>query len=173
MLSGPRIKLCLLESAHRELYRSLYCSGEVMQAVMQPLTTEQADAQFERVLRHNAHSRPGHRAWAIEVHGDPTGIGLTALIRDGNRAKFGIMLNPATWRCRFANETLSVLLPHAFDEMGLELIDALRPDDSQAGVVERMFAPFGFQRVAHGPAGWVRWQLSFGQWTERSRASLG
>lgn len=144
-----------------------------MQTIAPPLAIEQADAQFERVLRHNVLHAPGHRAWAIEVHGDADGIGLTALRRDGNRAEFGIMLRAAAWRHRFANETLSILLPHAHGEMGLELIDVLRPDDSQAAVVERMLAPFGFQRVTHNRADWAWWQLHVSQWATRTHASLG
>jgi RimJ/RimL family protein N-acetyltransferase len=173
MLSGPRIRLRMLEPVHRDLYRSLYCSAEVMQTIAPPLAPEQADIQFQRVLRHNACDVPGHRVWAIEVHGDPNGIGLTALMRSGNRAEFGIMLRPNAWRSRFANETLSLLVPHALGEMGLDLIEVLRPDDSQATVVERMLVPFGFQRVRHDRAGWVRWQLPAGQWTARMCAGLG
>ena len=157
MQSPSRIAIRLLTIDDRPLYRALYTCAEVMRGIGEPLAVDVADAQFERVVRHNRACLPGHRAWAIESCADRVPLGVVALLRNGRRAEFGIMLLPHAWRQGYATETLRTLLPHAFGEMDLELLEVRRPDDPHAIVVHRMLAPFSFRRLVQPETGWVRW----------------
>lgn len=158
-LLTPRLRLRLMHGDDDAcLYRALYTSPEVMAHIATPMTPEAADAAFARVCAHNARDTPGHRYWTIQARDTGELLGLTALTRDGSRAELGAMLLPAAWRRRVASEAFAVVLPHGFDVMGLDLIDAQRRA-SEAVPGERLLAPFGFERGPSTRPDWVRWLL--------------
>lgn len=163
-LHTPRLRLPLLVPADRALYCGLHADAKVMAMIGTPLGAVESGDRFERVCAHNRRALPGSRCWSIRDY-DGAGLGIVALKRDGTRAEFGIMLTPATWRCGLSTEVLAALLPHAFNAMGLQGIDARRPDDGHARVVDGMFRRFGFQRLPTDANGWAQWAL------ERATAS--
>ncbi|WP_133477824.1 GNAT family N-acetyltransferase [Cognatilysobacter segetis] len=159
-LHAATLSLRLLDEGDRALYHALHSSREVMRAIGPPLDADAIDARFGRVLRHNRSQRPGHRAWAVIPRDAAKPVGLTALLRDGVRAEFGIMLLPAAQRRGIAGATIAALLPHAFGDMRLMHVDASRPDGRFVHVIDAMFAPFGFRRVPGLRPGEVGWTLS-------------
>ena len=155
---GTRIRLRLLDESDRGLYHALHASPEVMRTVGPPLAADEIEARLGRVLRHNRAASPGHRAWAIECMQDvPPRVGLVALLRDGERAELGIMLLPAAWRRGIAAAAIATVLLHAFDRMGRRQVDASRPHDEHAVIIDRLLARFGFKPapgLRPGEAGW-------------------
>jgi ribosomal-protein-alanine N-acetyltransferase len=171
VLAGSGIRLRLLAPTDRALYRELYCSEDVMRAIASPLTIEHVDDRFRRALAHNGSVRPGHRAWAIDTGPGTAALGLAALLRNRTRAELGIMLLPPAWRQRVATRAFDLLLPHAFGRMRLERIDASRADDGQARVIDRLLAPFGFERASGLRPGEIGWCLTRVGWTTRRSRS--
>lgn len=167
-LHTPRLRLRLLDTrpADAKLYRALYTCPRVMAAIMPPLDEAAADAAFVRVCRHNGLDTPGHRFWVIEDRVSSQGLGLTALQRCGARAEFGVMVLADHWKRRIASEALGTVLVHAFEHAGLEWVDGCRADDAHATVIDRLFGPFGFERVADSnvPGGKCHWTLSHARW---------
>lgn len=157
MLTGAPVALRLLAADDRVAYRALWTSPDVMRAIGPPLTPAQADAQFERTLRHNARVTPGHRSWMVLPAAGGGPCGLVALLRHGLRAEVGVMLQPTEQRRGVAAAALRLLLPHAFGPLGLEIVDASRADDAHVAVIDRLLRPLGFERCAGlrpGEAGW-------------------
>lgn len=165
-LLTPRLKLRLMDSDDdKRLYRELYTSPEVMARIVAPLSAEAVDAAFERVRHHNRQDEPGHRFWTIAARDTGEALGLAALLREGGRAELGVMLLPAAWQRRVSTEAFTAVLPHAFGAMGLDLVDAQRPDDDHALVIDRLLAPFGFERGPATRPGCARWLLPRDRWT--------
>lgn len=158
------VALQLLAEADRPLYRGLWTSPHVMQAIGPPLTDAQADAQFDRTLRHNAYTGPGHRAWSIRWLAEGEAVGLIALRRYGARAELGFMSLPKAWRRGVTSGAISLLLPYAFDTLGLEGIDVSRRDDAQARVLHRLLLPHGFSPASGLRPGETGWSLSSRHW---------
>lgn len=167
-LRTPRLRLRLLHEegdGDAALYAHLYTDPAVMACITAPLSADAAARAFASACRHNAAARPGHRTWRIDdaVHAD--GLGITALHRSGDRAEIGVMLRARCWGGGIAREALAAVLTHAFGPMKLALVYGERPDDAQAGLVDRMFAPLGLLRVAEPAApGQARWELPRSRW---------
>ena len=167
--AGPSIALRLIDAGDRALYHALYASPEVMRTIGPPRAGADIDAQFGRVLKHNRLATPGHRAWAISAAGSHEPFGLTALLRDGNRAEFGIMLLPHAWRRGIASAAVRALLPLAFHGLRLERLDASRADDAQGAVMHRLLSPFGFRRTAGLRPQEIGWSLEACRWPGAAR----
>jgi RimJ/RimL family protein N-acetyltransferase len=166
MLETERLRLRLLhEDADGDaaLYRHLYTDTAVMQWIAPPLGIDVAKAAFGRACRHNRAARPGHRTWRIDGR-DGTDLGIAALRRDGGAAEIGVVLRESAWGRGLAREALGAVLAHAFDVMALVLVYGERPDDGQALLVDRMFAPLGLHRVPPRRAGHARWELPRTRW---------
>lgn len=159
-LESVRLRLRLIDARDAALYRALYTSPEVMRHIAPPLGAQEADAAFERVCRHNARAEPGHRYWAIVDRSSDEGLGLAALHRQGARAELGVMLLPGAWSRGVSREAFSVLLPYAFAAMGLEQVDAERPDDGHALRIDRLLRPFGFERAPPTRRDHARWTVT-------------
>lgn len=166
-LRTTRLYLRLLDArraGHAALYRTLYTCPQVMSTVRPPLTTEAADAAFERICRHNAVELPGHRYWALEQRSDAAQIGISGFKREGDRGELGILLIADAWRQGLGAETFSALIPHAFDGIGLKHVDVERADDQRGAILGRMLAPYGFNRMPASNPARVRWTLSRSTW---------
>jgi RimJ/RimL family protein N-acetyltransferase len=152
------VQLRLLDERDRELYHALHASLDVMRAIGPTLTPGEIDARFGRVVRHNGSRRPGHRAWAIAAGRPPCALGLITLLRNGMRAELGVMLLPHAWHRGVATRGIRSVLPLAFGELGLDHVDASRPDDAHARRIDRLLLPLGFRPAAGlrtGEAGWT------------------
>ncbi|WP_460831114.1 GNAT family N-acetyltransferase [Lysobacter humi (ex Lee et al. 2017)] len=171
-LLGPRLRLRPMDADDRALYRALYTDADVMAAIAPPLTAEQAERVFSRMLAHDTRDRPGHRHWIVETHAGER-LGIAALLRDGPRAELGVMLLPSAWKRRVSTEAFELLLPHAFGPLGLELVDAQRPDDAHARVIDRLLTPFGFVRGAPTRPGGARWLLPRPVFIQRNLRPVG
>jgi RimJ/RimL family protein N-acetyltransferase len=166
MLETPRLRLRLLhEEADGDaaLYVHLYTDAAVMQWIAPPLGIDAATNAFGRACRHNRAARPGHRTWRIDdcKGGD---LGIAALLRDGDAAEIGVVLREGAWGNGLAREALGGVLAHAFDHLGLALVYGERPDDAQARLVDRMFAPLGLHRAPARVSGQARWELPRARW---------
>ena len=153
------LRLRLLDESDRALYHALHSSPEVMRAIGPTLAADEIDARFGRVVRHNRSARPGHRAWVIEAE-PAAAAGLITLLRNGAQAELGVMLLPARWARGVATAAIACLLPHAFSVLGLLRIEAARPDDAHARVIDRLLLPLGFHRTTGAHPGEARWGLS-------------
>ena len=172
-VSGMKLRLVPMAERHRGLYHALYGCPEVMRAIGGPLDAAAIDAQFDRVLRHNAVPSPGHRAWAIEgSEGAASEFGLVALLRDGSRAELGVMLRPTAMRRRIATRAIAIVLPHAFGILGLKHVDASRRTDAHVRVIDKLLLPLGFIRTAGLRPGETGWSLSLECWGSRGRPSV-
>ncbi|AXK73102.1 N-acetyltransferase [Lysobacter sp. TY2-98] len=163
-------RLRLVDEGDRDLYRTLYSSQDVMRAIGEPLDRETIDAQLSRVVAHNRSNKPGHRAWVIETLTDGHGVGLAALLREGNSAEFGVMLLPGAWQRGIGTATIRRLLLHAFEEMRVELVHA-SSQSTRAGVIGRLLAPFNLERQDSERLGDSRWLLTRDRWM-RERCDL-
>lgn len=162
--AGSPVRLEPLAPRHRLLYHALYGCPDVMSAIADPLDPVRIDAQFARVLRHNAASNPGHRAWAIEpVQGRSQAFGIAALLRDGERVELGIMLHPGAWRRGIGTGAIKAMLPYAFEAMKVEFVDATCRAE-RLPVIQRLLAPFDFQSRVGRRAGEVDWRLDGRRW---------
>lgn len=155
MLTGCRIRLRPIEATDRDLYRALYTSADVMKAIGPPLTCTAADAQFDRVVRHNRAGVPGHRAWRVESIETATPLGLIALFRSPPGAEMGFMLLPAAQRMGYGSEAVELLLDHAFSAMALEWIEV-----NSTLELDRLLVPFAFQRMPCAAHDQLRWRVS-------------
>lgn len=168
VLETPRLRLRLLhEDADGDaaLHVQLYTDAAVMQHIATPLAADAAAQAFARACRHNRAARPGHRTWRIDgADGEP--LGIAALQRQGDAAEIGVVLREAAWGRGLAREALGAVLAHGFDAMQLALVYGERPDDGQAMLVDRMFAPLGLHRVPPPKAGTARWELQRARWSE-------
>jgi RimJ/RimL family protein N-acetyltransferase len=167
VLETPRLRLHLLHEENDEdaaLYVHLYTDAEVMQHIAARLTGEQAARGFARACRHNRASRPGHRTWRIDERASGADLGIVALQRAGEAAEIGVMLRPCGRGNGLAREALAAVLEHAFGALGLALIYGERPDDGQARLVDRMFAPLGLERVPGRTPVTARWELARTRW---------
>lgn len=162
MLTGGAVGLRLLEAADRDLYRALWTSPEAMQAVGAVLTLPEADAQFDRTVRHNGSLRPGHRTWVIHAPdgGRPVGIIALSRLEAKAEAELGVMILPSAWRQKVATNAIALLLPHALGQMGLVQVLASRCDDAYAPIVAQLLAPFGFEQTAGRRPGEAGWRVS-------------
>ncbi|WP_462114512.1 GNAT family N-acetyltransferase [Lysobacter xanthus] len=162
------VGLRLADASDGVLYRALWEHPTVTRHLAAGTGGPDIDARFDRVVRHNTVQHPGHRAWVVSVADlTPAACGLTALLRDGARAEFGIMLLPHSWGRGVATAALGQLLPVAFGSMALDIVDASRPDDAQVPVIDRLFAPFGFERAPGLRPGEVGWCLTRERWASR------
>ena len=157
-LLAPTLRLRLLDERDYDLYHALHASPEVMRAIGPVPDTVTIEANFGRVVRHNRSSRPGHRAWAIERE-PAAGLGLITLLRQGVQAELGVMLLPGACHRGVGTQAIRRLLPHAFSAMGLVRVDASRPDDDHARVIDRLLLPLGFRRTVGLRAGEAGWSL--------------
>jgi RimJ/RimL family protein N-acetyltransferase len=157
--TAPAVHLRLLDDRDRDLYHALHRSAEVMHAIGPPLAADEIEARLGRVLRHNRAANPGHRAWVIDAGEPRRPRGLITLLRDGARAELGVILSPDAWGARIATRAIQRVLPIAFGEMRLRCVDASRPGDGHAEVIERLLIPLGFRHVAGLRPGEVGWAL--------------
>ncbi|NUS39893.1 MAG: GNAT family N-acetyltransferase [Lysobacter sp.] len=167
-LATQRLTLRLLDegdAGDAALYTHLYTDPAVMACVAAPLSADAAARAFAATCRHNRAARPGHRAWRIDGEVHEGGLGIAALRRTGDRAEIGVMLRQLRWGQGIAREALVAVLAHAFDDMALALVYGERPDDAQARLVDRMFAPLGLLRVpGRTPPDQARWELPRSRW---------
>lgn len=167
-LHTERLRLRLLDAGnetHASLYRTLYACPQVMRRIAPPLKREAADAAFGRVCSHNLRRSPGHRFWMIEERTTGTGLGLTALHRCGSCAEFGAMLVPDAWNRRIAGEAMRVVLAHAFEDLGLDRVEARSRNDADfLPIIERLLAPLGFERRSGSASDACWWDLSRIRW---------
>jgi len=168
MLETARLRLRLLHEeagGDAALYVHLYTDAAVMQWIAPPLGIDAATAAFNRACRHNRAARPGHRTWRVDGL-DGRDIGIAALQRAGDAAEIGVVLREGAWGRGLAREALGAVLAHAFDGMGLAMVYGERPNDAQARLVDRMFAPLGLERVpGRAPPGQARWELARARWS--------
>jgi hypothetical protein len=172
-LVTDRLRLRLLAPRDAALFVGLYTDAAVMARIMPPLDVAAATRAFEAACRHNGRANPGHRHWAIEARDDGRGLGIAALLREGTRAELGVMLRPEAWNRRVSGEAFAALLPHAFEDPTLALIDAQRPDDDHALRIDRLLAPFGFIRGPATRPGCARWLLPRPVFMQRNPVTVG
>lgn len=167
-LQTPRLRLRLLHEegeGDAALYAQLYTDPDVMACIAAPLSADAAARAFATTCRHNRALQPGHRTWRIDAGAGEGGIGIAALRRSGDRAEIGVMLRQASWGRGLAREALAAVLAHGFGPMQLALVDGERPDDAQARLVDRMFAPLGLLRTPQqARPGRARWELPRARW---------
>lgn len=175
MLETARLRLRLLHEegdGDAALYVHLYTDAAVMRHIATPLATDVARQAFARACRHNRASRPGHRTWRIDDRADGHALGIAALQRAGEEAEIGVVLREPVWGRGLGREALAGVLDHGFGQLGLEFIYGERPDDAQARLVDRMFAPLDLQRVAPPAPARARWELPRARWSA-ARAGHG
>lgn len=165
MLIRSRVRLRLLTSADRDLYRALYTSASVMKAIGPPLTQALADTQFDRVIRHNVARVPGHRAWRVELIKDASPLGLITLFRTPPGAELGFMMLPAAQRMRYGSDAIELLLVHAFSEMKLDWVEV-----NSRLELDRLLAPFAFQRLPCAVCNQLSWRVSRHTWRRSTLA---
>lgn len=162
------VTLRLIDVGDRSLYHALHTSADVMRTIGPVPTADEIDRRFGRVVRHNLHERPGHRAWAV-AYGNEA-CGLVALLRDGRHAEFGIMLLPSAWRRGIGTGALRQVLRTAFGPMGLQSVRLSRRDDGHAIALDRLCRPYGFLRTVGLREGEVGWILDRTRWFDMERA---
>lgn len=168
MLETARLRLRPLhEDADDDaaLYVHLYTDAAVMRHIAAPLAAEVAAQAFARASRHNHAARPGHRTWRIDDRATGADLGIAALQRAGDVAEIGVVLREAAWGRGLGREAIAAVLDQAFATPGLALVYGERPDDAQARLVDRMFAPLGLRRVTPPAAGRARWELPRQRWS--------
>ena len=91
---------------------------------------------------------PGVRTFIMEVAGEPIGmVTLYDFRRDG--CELGIKIGPGDLRGRgYASETVSLLVSHAFDDLGLEVLRGSTLAHNER--MQRVFERNGFSRVGDG-----------------------
>lgn len=168
VLETPRLRLRLLHEEDEDdaaLYMHLYTDAAVMQYIATPLTPATAASHFARVCRHNRAARPGHRTWRIDARATGADLGIAALRRAHDTAEVGVVLRAEAWGRGIGREAMAAVVDHAFACIGVDLLFGERPDDAQARLVDRMFAPLGLDRVPARTAGIARWELARERWT--------
>ena len=170
VLETARLRMRLLREGGEgdaALYVHLYTDPAVMRHIAAPLAADAATQAFARACRHNHAARPGHRTWRVEDCATGAALGIAALQRAGERAEVGVVLREAAWGRGLGREAIAAVLDHGFATLGLELVYGERPDDAQAGLVDRMFAPLDLLRVAAPRPGVARWELPRARWSGR------
>lgn len=71
----------------------------------------------------------------------------------------GFMLLPAVQRMRYGSEAIELLLTHAFSSWGLDWVEVRSRVD-----LDRLLAPFAFQRQERLESGELQWRLSQAVW---------
>ena len=167
-LETARLQLRLLREERDgdvALYTDLYTDAAVMRHIAAPLAADAAAQAFARACRHNQASRPGHRTWRVDGRTGGTALGIAALQRTGDVAEVGVILREGAWGHGLGREAIAAVLGHAFAIAGLALVYGERPDDTQARLVDRMFAPLGLERVTPPTPGLARWELPRARWS--------
>lgn len=98
----PRIHARLVDDRDRDLYRSLYTDESVMAHIGAPLSVEDADGVFGKVLGYNAENPLRARYWRLSDIASGSDMGLLSNVRDRHESgviELGIMLLPS-WQGR-------------------------------------------------------------------------
>ena len=91
---------------------------------------------------------PGVKTYIMEVAGEPIGmVTLYDFRKDG--CELGIKIGPDDLRGRgYASETVSLLVSHVFDDLGLEVLRGSTLAHNER--MQRVFEKNGFSRVGDG-----------------------
>lgn len=160
-LSGARVVLRRLEAGDVGALFSVFSDAEVTRYWSTPPMTDRAEAAalLEEIEKHR---REGDLLqWGITLPDSDTVIGTATLAqidRRHARAEIGFALGREHWGRGLAREAVSVLLDHAFGEMGLHRIEADSDPGNQPSI--RLLERLGFRREGYLPERWYvdgRW----------------
>ncbi|KFN49428.1 GNAT family N-acetyltransferase [Arenimonas composti] len=165
-LEGPRLRLRLLDAGDGGLYARLYGDPATMRFVSAAGDAASLERSFAAACRLNREMPPRRRFWVIQPRRCPA-IGLIGLHWDARAdaagrigAELGVMLPPDAQNRGWAAEAITTLLPHAFDDLGLDRLHTAHAADHAlaAGLMRKT----GFTRVDDGDDGRWRWHYPRG-----------
>ena len=126
-LSGTRVRLRPLRADDADALFALQSDPRVMRYWSHPPWTDRAQAVLRIAQLERDRATSEFYSWAATLDGDDTLAGtgaLFAISRPHARAEIGYSLAAAHWGKGYAHEIVGLICAFAFDELGLERLEA-------------------------------------------------
>ena len=133
-LSTSRLRLRQFRDEDADAMHECFADPGAMRFWNTPVHTRRIDT--ERAVRRFIDCTPSYyRFWAVADAGSDRCLGMVDY-HDGHirnkRVAIGYIVNPACHRTGIANEAVSAMLNHCFDELGLHRVQAMIQPDNGA-----------------------------------------
>lgn len=146
-----------ISPSDKQDYCSLYTDAKVMRKITTPLSPQQAEHNFEKIIK-KAQERPNSQlCWSIKEADSAKFIGILALVWHTPRsadAEIGIVLKQQASGKNYPIEGMGALVDFGFSQLGLNKIFAHFHPSNKA--VERFVSKLGFnvnQQINEGQLG--------------------
>ncbi|MBY4597301.1 GNAT family N-acetyltransferase [bacterium BD-1] len=157
-LVAPRLQLRWIEPADLEDLYAVFSDPEVMRFWSHVAWPHRDEASIYLEAIHRGFEQGDLFQWGIALRGDDQVVGTVTLYdidHAQGRAELGFALARDHWGRRYAREALTVLLDHAFGQLGLRRIEA-DVDPRNQGSLNTLEA-LGFRREGYLRQ---RWQVA-------------
>ena len=143
-----QIRCRLIDKRYQQAYNGLYTDPKIMRKIGAPLSPEQAEEQFQRVLNFNQTylrgEPPRFLSWGIFTHHDEF-LGAQGLLWEADKpdtVEMGIMLCQQSSGKGLALEGIGSLIDFSIKHLGIKSFDAHFAPSNKA--VERFVLKLGF-----------------------------